>query len=179
MQVTYLDPNDDAPKIEWQGVTFRAFVPIELDVTRHAALIQAARTHPHFRVGEEGGAVPRETTEDAMRAIAAAGTVPAEQPMERAPYLRDPTPSDIKWVLDYLRRCGIEPGAAVAASGTATASTIAPGGSVSHSSPPGDKPSTRGRTGRFMKAADLPAEPLPEPEADAAPEKPSDAPWST
>ena len=173
MQVTYLDPNDDAPKIEWQGVTFRALVPIDLDEVRYAPLIQAASTHPHFRVGEEGGAVPRETTEDAMRA----GTVPAEQ-QGPAPYLRDPTPSEVKWVLHYLRRCGIEPEAAVAASGTATASTIAPGGSVSHSSPPGDKQG-RGRAGRFMKAADLPAEPLPEPEADAAPEKPSDAPWST
>ena len=173
MQVTYLDPNDDAPKIEWQGVTFRAFVPIELDVTRHAALIQAARTHPHFRVeGAADGIVPRETGISAP-----VGAEPAEQ-QGPAPYLRDPSAADIKWVLDYLRRCGIEPGAAVAASGTATASTIAPGGSVSHSSPPGDKQG-RGRTGRFMKAADLPAEPLPEPEADAAPEKPSDAPWST
>ena len=171
MQVTYLDPNDDAPKIEWQGVTFRALVPIDLDEVRYAPLIQAASTHPHFRVGE-ADIVPRETTEDAMRA----GTVPAEQ-QGPAPYLRDPTPSEVKWVLHYLRRCGIEPEAAVAASGTATASTIAPGGSVSHSSPPGDKQG-RGRAGRFMKAADLPAE--PEPATDPQPpEKPSDAPWST
>jgi len=175
MQVTYLDPNDDAPKIEWQGVTFRALVPIDLDEVRYAPLIQAARTHPHFRVGEEGGAVPRETTEGPLPSSAELTHQPATYPvhLER----RDPTPADVKWVLDYLRRCGIEPGAAVAASGTATASTIAPGGSVSHSSPPGDKQG-RGRAGRFMKAADLPAE--PEPATDPQPpEKPSDAPWST
>ena len=170
MQVTYLDPNDDAPKIEWQGVTFRALVPIDLDEVRYAPLIQAARTHPHFRVEgmpEQGEIVPRGTI---------IGAEPAEQ-QGPAPYLRDPTPSEVKWVLHYLRRCGIEPGAAVAASGTATASTIAPGGSVSHSSPPGDKQG-RGRAGRFMKAADLPAE--PEPATDPQPpEKPSDAPWST
>jgi len=175
MQVTYLDPEDAAPKIEWQGVTFRALVPIDLDETRYAPLIQAARTHPHFRV--EGAA--EEVTQSGE--IVPRGTIIGAEPAEQqgpAPYLRDPTPSEVKWVLHYLRRCGIEPGAAVAASGTATAGTIAPGGSVSHSSPPGDKQG-RGRTGRFMKAADLPAEPLPEPEADAAPEKPSDAPWST
>jgi len=170
MQVTYLDPNDDAPKIEWQGVTFRALVPIDLDEVRYAPLIQAARTHPHFRVEgmpEQGEIVPRGTI---------IGAEPAEQ-QGPAPYLRDPTPSEVKWVLHYLRRCGIEPEAAVAASGTATASTIAPGGSVSHSSPPGDKQG-RGRAGRFMKAADLPAE--PEPATDPQPpEKPSDAPWST
>ena len=170
MQVTYLDPNDDAPKIDWQGVTFRALVPIDLDEVRYAPLIQAAKTHPHFRVEgmpEQGEIVPRGTI---------IGAEPAEQ-QGPAPYLRDPTPSEVKWVLHYLRRCGIEPGAAVAASGTATASTIAPGGSVSHSSPPGDKQG-RGRAGRFMKAADLPAE--PEPATDPQPpEKPSDAPWST
>ena len=174
MQVTYLDPEDAAPKIEWQGVTFRALVPIDLDEVRYAPLIQAARTHPHFRVEgmpEQGEIVPRGTI------IGAEATEqPATYPVK--PKHRDPTPSEVKWVLHYLRRCGIEPEDAVAASGTAKDGTIAPGGSVSHSSPPGDKQG-RGRTGRFMKAADLPAEPLPEPEADAAPEKPSDLPWST
>ena len=176
MQVTYLDPNDDAPKIEWQGVTFRALVPIDLDETRYAPLIQAARTHPHFRVEGANGAVPRETTEGPLPSSAELTHQPATYPvhLER----RDPTPADVKWVLDYLRRCGIEPETAVAASGTAEAGTIAPGGSVSHSSPPGDKPSTRGRTGRFMKAADLPSEPLPEAEAEAPPQ-PGDRPWST
>jgi hypothetical protein len=176
MQVTYLDPNDDAPKIEWQGVTFRALVPIDLDETRYAPLIEAARTHPHFRVEGANGAVPRETTEGPLPSSAELTHQPATYPvhLER----RDPTPADVKWVLDYLRRCGIEPETAVAASGTAEAGTIAPGGSVSHSSPPGDKPSTRGRTGRFMKAADLPSEPLPEAEAEAPPQ-PGDRPWST
>ena len=170
MQVTYLDPNDDAPKIDWQGVTFRALVPIDLDEVRYAPLIQAAKTHPHFRVEgmpEQGEIVPRGT-------IIGAEPAGQQQPAQR----RDPTPADCKWVLDYLLRLsGIEPPKAVAASGTAKDGTIAPGGSVSHSSPPGDKQG-RGRAGRFMKAADLPAE--PEPATDPQPpEKPSDAPWST
>ena len=174
MQVTYLDPEDAAPKIEWQGVTFRALVPIDLDEVRYAPLIQAARTHPHFRVEgaaeevtQSGEIVPRGT-------IIGAEPAGQQQPAQR----RDPTPADCKWVLDYLLRLsGIEPPKAVAASGTAKDGTIAPGGSVSHSSPPGDKQG-RGRAGRFMKAADLPAE--PEPATDPQPpEKPSDAPWST
>jgi hypothetical protein len=55
-KITYLDPTDDAPKIEWHGVTFKAEVPKELDDELYAALIEAASTHPYFKV--EGGKEP-------------------------------------------------------------------------------------------------------------------------
>ena len=53
--ITYLDPNDDAPKITWHGLLFRAQVPTEVDAKRFPDLLAQARTHPHFTVddGEE------------------------------------------------------------------------------------------------------------------------------
>lgn len=49
-KITYLDPNDDAPKVTWLDVLFRAHVPTEV---RDPRLIKLARTHPHFEVAEE------------------------------------------------------------------------------------------------------------------------------
>lgn len=48
-KVTYLDPNDDAPKIAWMGVAFKVGIPVE--VTKEE-LLEACRTHPYFEVEE-------------------------------------------------------------------------------------------------------------------------------
>jgi hypothetical protein len=48
--ITYLDPNDDAPVVEWHGVKFKAEVPKEVDDRMHAGLIEQASTHPYFKV---------------------------------------------------------------------------------------------------------------------------------
>lgn len=67
-KVTYLDPNDDAPKVEWMGVAFRAGVPVE--VTKEE-LLEAASRHPYFEVEAEktepGSAKPPGRPADAQR----------------------------------------------------------------------------------------------------------------
>jgi hypothetical protein len=49
-KVTYLDPTDDAPKVTWMGVVFRAQVPTDVS---NKELLDAARMHPHFKVEED------------------------------------------------------------------------------------------------------------------------------
>jgi hypothetical protein len=49
-KITYLDPGDDAPKVTWMGVVFRALVPTDVS---NPELLDAARTHPHFKVEED------------------------------------------------------------------------------------------------------------------------------
>lgn len=53
-KVTYKDPNDDAPKITWQGVVFRAHQAVEVS---NKELVEAAKNHPYFEV-EDGEEVP-------------------------------------------------------------------------------------------------------------------------
>jgi hypothetical protein len=49
-KITYLDPGDDAPKVTWMGVVFRALVPTDVS---NQELLDAARMHPHFKVEED------------------------------------------------------------------------------------------------------------------------------
>jgi galactose mutarotase-like enzyme len=49
-KITYLDPNDDAPKITWQGVVFRAHQATEV---RNKQLIEDAKNHPYFKVADD------------------------------------------------------------------------------------------------------------------------------
>ena len=48
-KVTYLDPNDDAPKIAWMGQAFKAHLAVEV---ANEELVKAARSHPYFEVEE-------------------------------------------------------------------------------------------------------------------------------
>lgn len=48
-KVTYLDPTDDAPKVVWHGITFRAHQPVEVD---REDILEAIRAHPYFKVTE-------------------------------------------------------------------------------------------------------------------------------
>lgn len=49
-RLTYTDPNDDAPKIMWQGVTFKAHKAEEVDEEKYHLLVEMAREHPYFTV---------------------------------------------------------------------------------------------------------------------------------
>lgn len=67
-RITYLDPNDDAPKVTWQDVTFKAHLAQELDDERYKRLIEDASKHPYFQVEskqEEPSGKPTWPDEDA------------------------------------------------------------------------------------------------------------------